>query len=74
MEAMDMARMPLKTASAVTFFYALGYPIGTLAVTGMTPMAVLVLRFGLAAVILGAWTQLSGVRWPRGRPARARRD
>ena len=59
--------MPLRTASAVTFFYALGYPIGTLAVTGMTPMAVLVLRFGLAATILAAWTQLSRVRWPRGR-------
>jgi drug/metabolite transporter (DMT)-like permease len=67
MEAMDLPRMPLKTASAVTFFYALGYPIGTLAVTGMTPMAVLVLRFGLAAVILAAWTQRCGVRWPRGR-------
>ena len=67
MGLMDLPRMPLRTASAVTFFYALGYPIGTLAVTGMTPMAVLVLRFGLAAAILGAWSQLSGVRWPRGR-------
>jgi drug/metabolite transporter (DMT)-like permease len=59
--------MPLRTASAVTFFYALGYPIGTLAVTSMTPMAVLVFRFGLAALVLGAWTQLAGVRWPTGR-------
>jgi len=64
---MDMRPMPLRTASAVTFFYALGYPIGNLAVAGMTPMAALVLRFGLAATILGAWTQLSGVGWPRGR-------
>ncbi|WP_414687867.1 DMT family transporter [Mycobacterium sp.] len=59
--------MPLRTASAVTFFYALGYPIGALAVTGMTPMAVLVVRFGLAATILGVWAHLSGVRWPTGR-------
>jgi len=59
--------MPLRTASAVTLFYALGYPIGTLAVTAMTPMAVLVLRFGLAAAVLGVWTQLARVRWPTGR-------
>jgi len=64
---MAFPRMPLRTASAVTFFYALGYPIGNLAVAGMTPMAALVLRFGLAAAILGAWTQLSSAQWPRGR-------
>ena len=63
---MALARMPLRTASAVTFFYALGYPIGTLAVAGMTPMAALVLRIGLAAAILGAWTQGSRARWPKG--------
>jgi drug/metabolite transporter (DMT)-like permease len=59
--------MPLRAASAVTFFYALGYPIGNLAVASMTPMAVLVFRFGLAAAILGTWAQLAGVRWPTGR-------
>jgi drug/metabolite transporter (DMT)-like permease len=59
--------MPIRTASAVTFVYALGYPVGNLAVASMTPMAVLVLRFGLAAAILGTWTQLAGVRWPTGR-------
>jgi drug/metabolite transporter (DMT)-like permease len=64
---MPDVRMPLRTASAVTLFYALGYPIGTLAVMSMTPMAVLVWRFGLAAVVLGAWTQLARVRWPTGR-------
>jgi drug/metabolite transporter (DMT)-like permease len=64
---MPNVRMPLRTASAVTFFYALGFPIGTLAVTSMTPMAVLVWRFGLAAMILGVWTQLARVRWPTGR-------
>jgi drug/metabolite transporter (DMT)-like permease len=58
--------MPLTTASAVTFLYAIGYPIGVLAVTAMTPMAALVLRFGLAAVILAVWTVLAKAPWPRG--------
>src|ERR1700716_3327115 len=40
--------MPLRTVSNMTFFYALGYPIGALAVSAMSPMAVLVFRFGLA--------------------------
>jgi drug/metabolite transporter (DMT)-like permease len=59
--------MPLRTASAVTFFYALGYPIGTMAVNAMTPMAVLVFRFGLAAVILGCWAAAARAAWPTGR-------
>ena len=63
---MDMPRMPLSTASAVTFLYALGYPIGALAVAAMTPMAALVLRFSLAASILGIWTVLVKAPWPRG--------
>ena len=58
--------MPLTTASAVTLLYAIGYPIGTLAVTAMTPMAVLVLRFGLAAIILASWAMLARAAWPRG--------
>jgi len=57
-------RMPLRTASAVTFFYALGYPIGTLSVNAMTPMAVLAFRFGLAAIILGGWAWIARVTWP----------
>jgi drug/metabolite transporter (DMT)-like permease len=57
-------RMPLRTASAVTFFYALGYPIGTLSVSAMTPMAVLAFRFGLAAIILGGWARIARVTWP----------
>jgi drug/metabolite transporter (DMT)-like permease len=63
---MDLPRMPLSTASAVTFFYALGYPIGALAVSAMTPMAALVLRFALAASILATWTILAKAPWPRG--------
>ncbi|OBI39794.1 hypothetical protein A5708_03130 [Mycobacterium colombiense] len=66
MGAMSLPRMPATTASAVTFFYALGYPIGTLAVTAMTPMAALVLRFSLAAMILAIWSLLGRARWPRG--------
>ena len=67
MGGMHQARMPIQTASAVTFFYALGYPVGNLAVASMSPMAVLAFRFGLAATILGTWTSLAGVRWPTGR-------
>ncbi|OBI87806.1 DMT family transporter [Mycobacterium sp. 1245805.9] len=58
--------MPLTTASAVTLTYAIGYPIGALAVSAMTPMAVLVLRFGLAAIILAGWAALARAAWPRG--------
>jgi drug/metabolite transporter (DMT)-like permease len=32
----------------------------------MTPMAVLVLRFGLAAIILASWAMLASAAWPRG--------
>ena len=64
---MTPTRMPLKTASAVTFFYALGYPIGNMAVNAMTPMAVLVFRFGLAAAILGCWALVARAAWPTGR-------
>ncbi len=66
MGRMDLPRMPLTTASAVTFFYALGYPIGVLAVTAMTPMAALVFRFGLAAMVLAIWAVLAKAPWPRG--------
>ena len=45
--------MPVRTASTVTFFYALGYPVGNAAVAAMSPMAILVFRFALAAAILG---------------------
>ena len=64
---MTPTRMPLKTASTVTFFYALGYPIGNMAVNEMSPMAVLVFRFGLAALILGSWARIARVAWPKGR-------
>jgi drug/metabolite transporter (DMT)-like permease len=67
MERMATRTMPLGFASALTFFYALGYPIGALAVSVMSPMAVLVFRFGLAAGIISAWALWARVTWPTGR-------
>jgi drug/metabolite transporter (DMT)-like permease len=64
MERMATRTMPLGAASSLTFFYALGYPIGALAVSVMSPMAVLVFRFGLAAAILSGWALLVRVTWP----------
>ena len=64
---MTPTRMPMRTATVVTFFYALGYPIGNLAVHAMSPMAVLVFRFGLAGLLLGAWAVSAKVGFPRGR-------
>jgi drug/metabolite transporter (DMT)-like permease len=67
MERMAPRTMPLGAASSLTFFYALGYPIGALAVSVMSPMAVLVFRFCLAAAILFGWALLVRVTWPTGR-------
>jgi drug/metabolite transporter (DMT)-like permease len=58
--------MNLRSASALTLVYALGYPIGALAVSALSPMAVLLFRFGLAAVILGGWAVIARVTWPTG--------
>jgi hypothetical protein len=62
-----MPPMPMRSASNLTFFYALGYPVGALAVSAMSPMAVLAFRFGLAGAILSAWALASRVTWPTGR-------
>ena len=62
-----MPTMPFRTAFMLTFLYALGYPIGALAVSVMSPMAVLVFRFGLAAAILAGWAMMASVTWPKGR-------
>ena len=51
-----MTPMPLRTATTVTFFYALGYPIGNLAVHALSPMAVLAFRFGLAREFFQGFT------------------
>jgi len=67
MVSMATRSMPLRAAAELTFCYALGYPIGALAVSAMSPMAVLLFRFGLAAAILGAWSLATKVSWPTGR-------
>jgi drug/metabolite transporter (DMT)-like permease len=67
MGAVAMPTMPFRTAFTLTFLYALGYPIGALAVSVMSPMAVLVFRFGLAGAILAGWAVIAKVTWPRGR-------
>ena len=67
MGAVALPTMPFRTAFTLTFLYALGYPIGALAVSVMSPMAVLVFRFGLAAAILAGWAMMAKVTWPTGR-------
>jgi drug/metabolite transporter (DMT)-like permease len=67
MGAVAAPTMPFRTASVLTFLYALGYPIGALAVSALSPMAVLVFRFGLAAAILSGWALVAKVTWPTGR-------
>lgn len=67
MGAVPRPTMPLRAAAPLTFFYALGYPVGALAVSVMSPMAVLVFRFGLAAAILSGWAAAARVTWPTGR-------
>jgi drug/metabolite transporter (DMT)-like permease len=64
MTAMTPARMPARTAAAVTFFYAMGYPVGNMAVHALSPMAVLAVRFGLAAAILGSWATVARAGLP----------
>lgn len=62
----DVPAIPMRYASALTVVYALGYPIGALAISAMSPMAVLTFRFGLAAAMLGTWAALARVTWPTG--------
>lgn len=69
MATMQKKAVPMtrSSAAALTFLYALGYPIGALAVSAMTPMLVLVARFALAGVILTIWVLIAKVAWPTGR-------
>lgn len=68
MGAVALPTMPFRAAFALTFLYVLGYPIGALAVSAMSPMAVLVLRFGLAAAILAGLALLANGTWPQAAP------
>ncbi len=67
MGPVTLPTMPFRTATTLTFFYALGYPIGALAVSALSPMAVLVFRFGLAGTLLSGWALATKVNWPTGR-------
>lgn len=63
---LDDVKLPVRLALPVVFFYALGYPIGALAVQAMSPGPVLVVRFGVSAPILLLLAARRGVKWPRG--------
>lgn len=54
-------------ALSTAFFYALGYPIGALAVRAATPGVVLLSRFVASAVILGCIAAALRLEWPRGK-------
>lgn len=54
-------------ALSTAVFYALGYPIGALAVHAATPGLVLVTRFVASAVILAAIVAAFRLEWPRGK-------
>lgn len=60
-------KLPLRLSIPVVFCYALGYPIGALAVQAMSPGPVLVLRFTVSAPVLLLVATRRGVRLPRGR-------
>ena len=54
-------------ALSTAFFYALGYPIGALAVRAATPGIVLLSRFVASAVILACIAAALRLEWPRGK-------
>lgn len=60
-------KLPLRLSIPVVVLYALGYPIGALAVQALSPGPVLVVRFAVSAPILLLVAARRGVRWPRGR-------
>lgn len=59
-------KLPLRLSLVVVFLYALGYPIGALAVEAMSPGLVLIFRFTISAPILLLLATRRGVPWPRG--------
>lgn len=59
-------KLPVRLSLVVVVLYALGYPIGALAVQAMSPGLVLVLRFVVSAPILLLLAARRGVSWPRG--------
>jgi len=64
-----MKKLSLPLGASTAFFYALGYPVGALAVRAATPGVVLLARFGVSALILIAIAASRHLEWPRGRQA-----
>lgn len=64
-----MNKLSLPLGASTAFFYALGYPVGALAVQAATPGLVLLARFGISALILAAIVAARRLQWPRGRQA-----
>lgn len=64
-----MTKLPLSLGASTAFFYALGYPVGALAVRAATPGVVLLARFGISALILAAIVAARRLEWPRGTQA-----
>lgn len=61
-----VVKLPLRLSLVVVFLYALGYPIGALAVQAVSPGLVLILRFAVSAPILLLIAIHRAVPWPRG--------
>jgi drug/metabolite transporter (DMT)-like permease len=59
-------RLSIPLGASTAFFYALGYPIGAVAVRAATPGTVLVARFLASVVILAAIVMVRRLEWPRG--------
>lgn len=56
-------------AAATAISFALGFPFGTLAVPASTPATVMLVRFTVSAVIIGAIAAAMKLPWPHGRQA-----
>lgn len=63
---MSSSRLSPTLAGTTAFFYALGYPIGALAVRAATPGVVLLSRFTLSALLLALIVRVRHLAWPRG--------
>ncbi|GGB39694.1 membrane protein [Flexivirga endophytica] len=59
-------KLSLRLSTVVVVLYALGYPVGALAVQAMSPGLVLLVRFAVSAPILLLLAARRGVPWPRG--------
>lgn len=63
---MRLVKLSFPLGASTAFFYALGYPVGALAVQGATPGTVLVSRFIASVAILLVIVRIRRLEWPRG--------